>query len=273
MVVVFPVKRRLPFFTIDGLPAFRKPPTKVPITAVAHEFKKLAVAYGSLIDGKILEEDMVRRFFIVESKIQFGVRRLVAALVYITTKTTNPVASASGSVPQPKQASFNFRHAFDSHRRAGRGFHLRGELIAQQMLDVVNQELLMLHFMFETKPDEGMNCFRGWSVADRIQKLEHLFIYVIPISDCLLDCRARFGTAFGPLDARAKSFVVGIEVEEKLVRINFVTCQVSPQHSLEKPRCVADMPARRTHEVSRLNYVVFNLQRRDDLHRARPHLF
>jgi hypothetical protein len=36
---------------------------------------------------------------------------------------------------------------------------------------------------------------------------------------------------------------------------------------------MADMPARRAHELSRLDNVVFNFERRNDLHRSRPHLF
>src|SRR5258705_13183208 len=114
-VLLLPEKRPLPFFTIDSLPTFREPPAKVLIAAITYEFNKLSVADESLIDGKILQEDLVRWLFIVESKIPFGVRRLVAALVSTTTRSTQAVAS--GSVPEPKQASFDFRHPFDSHRR------------------------------------------------------------------------------------------------------------------------------------------------------------
>src|SRR6266404_1199400 len=229
-VLLLPVKRRLPFFTIDSLPTFREPPAKVLITAVAHEFEKLSVADESLINGKILQEDLVRWLFIVESKIPFGVRRLVAALVSTTTRSTDAVATASGSVPEPKQASFDFRHPFDSQRRWRRGFHRGGELIAQQMLDVVNQKLLMLHFMFETKSDEGSNRFRVWQFIERLQKLQHLLIYVFAIRDRIFNRWTRLRAALGALDTRTESFVIGVEVEEIPFRINLVTWQVGPQH-------------------------------------------
>src|SRR5258705_9320718 len=132
-VLLLPVKRPLPFFTIDSLPTFREPPAKVLIAAITYEFNKLSVADESLIDGKIRQEDVVRWLFIVESKIPFGVRRLVAALVSTTTRSTDAVATVSGSVPEPKQASFDFRHSFDCHRGWRPKFHWRGELIAQQV--------------------------------------------------------------------------------------------------------------------------------------------
>src|SRR5882724_13041947 len=103
----------------------------------------------------------------------------------------------------------------------------------------------MLHLVLKPESDERTNCLRGWLVADRIQKLEHLFIDVIPIRYCLLNRRTRFGAAFGALDARTKAFIVRVEVKEKLLRINTVTCQVGLQHSLKKPRRVPDVPARR----------------------------
>src|SRR5258708_6436656 len=222
-VVLFPVKRRLPFFTIDSLPAFREPPAKVLIAALAYEFEKLSVADESLIDGKILQEDLVRGLFIVESKI------IVAAFESV-------LRSRAGScVTQPKQASFDFRHAFDSHRRWRRGFHRCGELIAQQMLDVINQKLLMLHFMFETKPDEGSNRFRVWQFVERLQKLQHLLIYVFAIGNRIFNRWTRLRATLLALDTRTESFVIGVEVEEILFRINLVTWQVGPQHSLKKP--------------------------------------
>src|SRR5258708_20706069 len=87
-VLLLPVKRRLPFFTIDSLPTFREPPAKVLIAAITYEFNKLSVADESLIDGKILQEDLGRWLFIVESKLPFGVLRLVVPLVSPTTITT-----------------------------------------------------------------------------------------------------------------------------------------------------------------------------------------
>ena len=63
-------------------------------------------------------------------------------------------------------AEFDFRHAFDFHCRRGRWFYRRVVLIAEQMLDVVNQQLLMLHLVFETEADERQNVLRCGPVRD-----------------------------------------------------------------------------------------------------------
>src|SRR5215470_9996787 len=45
-----PVKRRPPLLPIHGLPAFAQPPTIIVVTAVVHEFEKLAVADRSAVN-------------------------------------------------------------------------------------------------------------------------------------------------------------------------------------------------------------------------------
>src|SRR5262249_31019758 len=67
-VVQFPVKRRLPMFAFDSFPAFRKPPAKVLIAAVAHEFEKLAIGDQCAIDREVWYEDAMRRLLVIESK-------------------------------------------------------------------------------------------------------------------------------------------------------------------------------------------------------------
>ena len=50
---------------------------------------------------------------------------------------------------QPKQAPFNLRHAFDLTGRYRCGLERRVKLLTQQVLDVVNEQLLVLHLVFE----------------------------------------------------------------------------------------------------------------------------
>ena len=69
VVVQFPVKRRAPLFAIDNFPAFGKPPAKVLITAVADELEKVAVADQRAVERVVLQENLVRRLFVVESEI------------------------------------------------------------------------------------------------------------------------------------------------------------------------------------------------------------
>ena len=47
---------------------------------------------------------------------------------------------------------------------------------------------------------------------------------------------------------------------------------MSLQNSFEEPGRVADVPAWRAHEFGRLDYVILDLERRDNLHRARSNL-
>src|SRR5437879_8358847 len=85
-------------------------------------------------------------------------------------------------------------------------------------------------------------------------------------------CWSRTRAALWPFNARAKTFVVRIEVKEKLVGVSLVSGLKFLQDSFKEPRSVTDVPARRRHELRSLNHVVFDLQRRDDLQRACAHL-
>ena len=68
-VVELPVKRCAPVFTIDGFPAFGKPPAEVFISAVLNEREKVSDADRSFIDREVLEEHLMRRLFIVEREL------------------------------------------------------------------------------------------------------------------------------------------------------------------------------------------------------------
>src|SRR6185503_21140432 len=104
------------------------------------------------------------------------------------------------------------------------------------------------------------NCLRVWYSFRRLQKREHLFVDVIAVSDGFSHRRARFCPAFRTLDSLAESLVVRVEVKKKILGINAITRLVSLQHCFKEPRCVADVPAWRAHEISRLNYVVFDFE-------------
>src|ERR1051325_5747006 len=97
---------------------------------------------------------------------------------------------------------------------------------------------------------------------------DHLLIDVISVSHGRFHSRSRLSAALRPLDSCAKTFVIRVEVEQEIVGIDLITGLVGPQNSLKKPGCMTDMPSRRTHELGGLNYIVFNLERRDDFHRA-----
>src|SRR2546423_14827765 len=84
--------------------------------------------------------------------------------------------------------------------------------------------------------------------------------------------RSRTCPAFRPLDARTETFVVRIEVKEKIVRVSLVSRLELLQHGFEEPRSVTDVPARRRHELRGLNHIVFDLQWRDDFECARADL-
>src|SRR6476661_11182256 len=95
---------------------------------------------------------------------------------------------------------------------------------------------------------------------------DHLFIDVISVSDGRFDSWSRLGSTLRSFDSRAKTFVIRVEVEQEIVGIYLITGLVGLQHSFKKPGCMTDMPSRRAHELGGLNYIVFNLERRDDFH-------
>src|SRR5262245_17698137 len=80
---------------------------------------------------------------------------------------------------------------------------------------------------------------------------------------------SRAGAALRPLNPRPEPFVVGIEEEKKIFAVGLVARLKVLQDSFEEPGRVADVPARRRHELGGLNYVVFDFQRRNYFQSAR----
>ncbi len=89
--------------------------------------------------------------------------------------------------------------------------------------------------MFETKSNKGKDGLRVWQVVGRVQEPQHLLIYMSAIRGRIFNRGPRLRATPGALDTRTEAFVIGIEVEEKVVGISPVPRQVSSQHSLKKP--------------------------------------
>src|SRR5882724_9526181 len=137
-------------------------------------------------------------------------------------------------VAKPKQPAINLCHSFYSRYRIRRSFDRRVKLIAQQMPDVIHKQLLMLHLVLESKPDQGQNRFRIAMFCDRLQKPKHPFVNMIAIGNSLFDGRTRLRAALRPLDTCAKPFIVRIEVEEKLLRVRLIAGFVSLYERFEE---------------------------------------
>ena len=160
-VKLLPIKWRLPVFAIDRCPAFGKPPAKVLITTVADKREIVAVRDGRAIKRVVHEENLVRGLFVVESEV-------VVSNALPDGRATAPIWTLDfglwtldlAGVAKPEQSARDFRHAFNFHRRGRCGFDWRVVLIAEQVFDVVNQQLLMLHLVFESEPDERQDITR-----------------------------------------------------------------------------------------------------------------
>src|SRR5437764_14393667 len=108
------------------------PPSKIFIAAVVDEFEILAVTYRGAIDREIFEPDFVHRLLVVPCECGTRILRVSHGRDAHTT-----------SVSQFKQSTFNLNHAANLLNRSRRWSHRRVKLIADQVLDVVNQQLLM----------------------------------------------------------------------------------------------------------------------------------
>src|SRR5207244_7710097 len=129
----------------------------------------------------------------------------------------------------------------------------------------------MLHFVLEPEPHDRLNLAGIIAVGKLRDEARHLLVDMRAIFPCLSYGWPRARAAFWPLDARAEALVIRVEIEKEFVRINFVSRLILLQHGLEEPGGVANMPTRRTHELRRLDYIVFDFQRHDDLERAGAH--
>src|SRR2546423_15675815 len=125
------------------------PPAKIFIAALVDEFEILAVTYRSAIDREILEPNFVCRLLVVPGEV-FGVRRLDAAFVSYALPYGR--ATAPIRVSKFKQSPFNLNHAAHVLNGSRPGFHWPAKLITEQGLDVVTQQLLMLHLVFKPEP-------------------------------------------------------------------------------------------------------------------------
>src|SRR5215203_5138185 len=110
------------------------------------------------------------------------------------------------------------------------------------MLDVVNEQLLVLHFMLQTKPHEQQDSFGVGQSIKRLQKREHLFVNVIPVSDGLSHGWTRLCSSLRTLYSFAESLVIRVEVKKVILRINAIIRSVSPQHGFKEPGGMTDMP-------------------------------
>src|SRR4051812_8681911 len=115
----------------------------------------------------------------------------------------------------------------------------------------------MLHLVLQAKPHDRR--YRFIAVADRVDEACHLLVDVSAIFLCLGYGRPGTRAALRPFDARAKSFVIGIEIEKKILAVSSVTRLKFLEHRLKKPGRMTDVPARRRHKLSRLDHIVFDL--------------
>src|SRR3989442_2750012 len=213
------------------------PPTKVLITAGVDEFKVVAVADRRPIDEKVFQELLVLLLFIVECEIVTEPRAVARGLRIYFIK--GPVATARGSVTYSitklKQSSLNLHHPAHTFNRDRRRRDCRIKLIAKQVLDVINQQLLMLHLMFEPEPHYRQNRFCIVTSRNPLDESPHLLVNVGAIPQSLFHRRPRACATFRPRHARPKSFVIRVEVKEELVRVGLVFRLILLQHCFKKP--------------------------------------
>ena len=103
------------------------------------------------------------------------------------------------------------------------------------MLDVVDKQLLMLHLVLEPKPPDRQNLIRIIARRNLFDEPKHLFIDVRAIVFGFSDSWARARSALGTFNARTKPFVIGIEEEKKIFRVDFVARLELLQDRLKEP--------------------------------------
>src|SRR6266508_2743308 len=182
------------------------PPAKISVATGVDEFEIVAVTYGRAVDLKTFEPDFVLRLFIVPGEC--GTRIL---------RVSHGRDAHATRVSQFKQSAFNLNHPANFLDCFWRRLHRRVKLIAQQMLYVVNEQLLMLHLVFEAEAHNAADRFGIIAIIDLIDESQHHFVDVRAIFFRFGDGWPRARAAFWPFNARAESFVVRIEVEKKLV--------------------------------------------------------
>src|SRR2546421_7717602 len=148
------------------------PPAKILVAAVVDEFKIVANASGRTFDREVFEKNFVLWPLVVPRKRKRPWERPHPG----PDKSGFTGIGAGSSVSQLKQTTFNLHHAAHAFNRRWRRLHRRIELIAQQMLDVVNQQLLMLHLVLESEPHNRKNLIRIIARRNIFNESRHLFI-------------------------------------------------------------------------------------------------
>ena len=150
-----------------------------------------------------------------------------------------PVATARGSVTHAitklKQSPLNLHHPAHAFNR-GRGRRdCHSKLITEQVLDVINQQFLMLHLVFETEPHNRKDRLGIIAIRHTFNKSRHLFIDVGAIPQRLFHRRPRTGATFRSRHTRPKSFVIRVEVKEKVFGVDSISRLELLQHRFKEP--------------------------------------
>src|SRR5262249_19714223 len=125
-VYTLPIQRSFPSLLVECRPSFGVPPTVIAVAARLDEFKIFSIRNRCPPYPVILQIHQVSRLLVI-------------------------VSEPSAAVAKLEQALFNLGHS--TRRLASPDIRkrscLRGPIeVAQQMLDVIDHQLLVLHFMF-----------------------------------------------------------------------------------------------------------------------------
>src|SRR5690349_14737048 len=203
-IMLFPVKRRLPMLGVHFFPTGGMPPTKIFVAARVDEFEILADTHRRTIEREIFQPHFVRRLLVVPGELV--VRTLDFGLWTLD----------GCSVAQLKQSTFNLNHTSHSREGLRRRFDWRIELIAEQMLDVVHQQLLMLHLVLETEANDSQNFLSVVAIGKLLDELRHLLIDVRPIPSGFRNCRPRARAALWTFNSRSEAFVVRVKEKQEI---------------------------------------------------------
>src|ERR1051326_1438511 len=232
--VLSPVKRRLPMFRVYLFPTGRVPPTKISVAFRLNELEIFADTNRCSIDREIFKPHFVRGLFIVPGERGTRILRL-----------SHGRHAQATSVPQLKQSTVDLDHSIDARNRFRCGSERRLKLIAQQMLDVIDEQLLMLHLVLETKPDDSQEFVSIVTIRKLLDKSHHLLVDVRAILPGFSDCWSRTRAALWTLDSWPEALVVRVEEEQKVFAVSLVSRLKLLEYRLEKPRGVANVPAGR----------------------------
>ena len=92
-------------------------------------------------------------------------------------------------------------------------------MIAKQVLDVIDQQLLMLHLVFKAEPHKQRKIAWHLGFLKRFRETRASLRQCASVRASLLHGRSRTSAALFAFDPRAKALVIGIEVEKKIFRV------------------------------------------------------